>query len=287
LEVGLSALLSRATEYHLPETHPLLTDQLVRPYLSTSRFSRRLTSSMSETSDNHERAVLSSTLTVLDNHVVAAAETLGLAIAPPADEDQALPTVRYTALSALVQGLRAGEDLEGGLPLEDILALSPHAQLIAKARRILTLITACNEAARARGAPEVFKPTTRLLRTFGDFPFLVALGTDSLANIVDALYFALYEASGEAGRYWLYVSKDDADAIWHVKHLRSHFRHDIEHGEPGKISKKWSAIADTLQALGCTRLPRSRFECLRLQAALYDEAEGFLVELLNSISEPG
>jgi hypothetical protein len=230
-------------------------------------------------------AALSGSLAVLDQHALAAAEVIQSTLVVPTSEDESRRRIRYTALRAVQEELQSSTEVTIELKVEDLLALTPAGRMMIQAERIVRLLTVCNQAAKVRGGEEIFKPTTRLIDACNRLQWLAATGRDSLGNIVDALFFLLYEgAGGENLRYWDYIAEDQAQIIWAIKHIRNtYLRHDPNHGSPGKIQKKWTSLSESLNWLGLERLPRSLEDYMHLQRNLFDQVEIFLGQLLQAI----
>jgi len=284
-QLSTSMVASRAAALFLSDTHPLLTGRLVQPYLAFSRFSRHASKQLQAPRDGSEQAALSGLLTILDQHAIATAETLAVAIAVPVDEDQPQSPVRYGLFPAVRKDLRERSDIAVGMDLGDLLAIAPSAQLASQARQLWILMSGCNESVKVRGQREIFKPTTKLTDACTTLPWVVADDRTSFGEVVDALYFMFYEAAGrDKLRYWDFLTEDMAAIIFAIKHLRNHYlRHDPDHGSDGEIRRKWNSLGDSLEWLGMTRLPRSAKEYRRLHVQLIARAEEFLEELIARI----
>lgn len=207
--------------------------------------------------------------------------------APPGDP-RSLP-----ALRAQLRELLAAEpiaDEEDELLLQ---ALSPTAALACRARVVTRLIVQCNEAAKIAGREEIFKPTTRLLEAFGDFAWLVATNKRTLGDVVDCLYFMLYEGAGKDKLRFLVeqggvLDPSDCAFIWSVKHLRNKWlRHDADHGGASAIRRSWADLSGHLTRLGFDRAPSRAAEFRALHLRLLEEAERFLEAILARLTIGG
>lgn len=187
-------------------------------------------------------------------------------------------------------------DTGGELPEEDIDALidaSPTAQTATIANRILILITLCNEASRVAGKGDVFKPTNRMLEAFARLPWELANGKKQLADIIDCLFWTLYEGAGEDNLRYLrdhggWMEPGDCAVIFRIKFLRNKWlRHDPDHGEDTKIEKGWRDVSKVLIELGLSRIPTTEAEYRRIHRALLEQVEAFLQVLLTRIGSQG
>lgn len=284
-QLSTSMVASRAAALLLSETHPLLTGRLIQPYLAYSRFSRSASKQLQAPRDGHEQGALSGLLAILDQHAIATAETLEVAIEVPLDDDRPQPPVRYGLLTAVRKDLRESSEIAVGMELDDLLSLSSSAQLGSRARRLWALMRDCNEAVKVRGQHEIFKPTTKLTDACMTLPWVVADDRTSFGDVVDALYFMFYEAAGrDKLRYWDFLTADMAAIVFAIKHLRNYYlRHDPDHGSDREIHRKWKSLGDSLEWLGMTRLPRSAKEYRRLHGQLLARGEEFLEELIARI----
>ncbi|MGL6341889.1 MAG: hypothetical protein ACRC80_22440, partial [Waterburya sp.] len=92
----------------------------------------------------------------------------------------------------LIDYIDTGEEEE-----DYLISLSFSARLSQNTRDVLTLITQCNELSKVCSQEEIFKPTTKVLEAFTDLPWLVANDKNTLAIVVDFLYFIFYEGAGK------------------------------------------------------------------------------------------
>ena len=143
-----------------------------------------------------------------------------------------------------------------------LIAASPMAKTVEQARRVLQLVTLCNEAGNTSVLnAEFFKPTTRLLEVFSYLPWISATDKWRFGDVVDCLYFIFYEGAGKDNLRFLDehggpLTDDDCDLIWCIKHLRNKWsRHDADHGKEKEIRKSWTVLAEKFQWLGLANYP--------------------------------
>jgi hypothetical protein len=79
------------------------------------------------------------------------------------------------------------------------------------------------------------------------------------------------------------LTNDDCEIVWIIKRLRNHARHDLDHGKPPEIQRKWLALDADLQRLGIPRTPPSEREFRQLQARLLERVEAFMMTMHDRI----
>ena len=196
---------------------------------------------------------------------------------PPATYSVSIPTVNvYAELTVELEEIDLEEsevDIEGAV-LE-----SKPGQVTQLGGRLVQMVYNLNVEAEREGKPAVFKPTSKTLYSCAMIPIQIATDYQSFSEIIDHLYFLLYEGSGEAKRLSGRCSSDSLEALWNLKDLRTGARHDVDHG-PGKdVGKKNHRIGEAYKSLIGTVVPRSRTDWLKAQISLYDQ----LVEMLEAV----
>ena len=126
-------------------------------------------------------------------------------------------------------------------------AKSSTAQTVEQGRRVLELVTQCNEAGKTSDfGLEIFKPTTRLMTVFNDLSWITASDRLRFGDVIDCLYFIFYEGAGKDNLRFLDkhggpLTDADCDLIWCIKHLRNKWlRHDADHGKEKENQKSWA-----------------------------------------------
>ena len=102
------------------------------------------------------------------------------------------------------------------------------AQLGASVR---DLIHAANTAYAAKHGEDLFKPTNNTARALTRIGKPI-LDLDSYKELMDDLYFLLRESVGQR------LGADWPSSFVDVNTLRTELRHDLDHGEPGKVRAK-------------------------------------------------
>jgi hypothetical protein len=171
-------------------------------------------------------------------------------------------------------------NLEGeGRGHEHFVSSSKSARVTDRGGGIIRLVYNLNVEAEREGKPPIFKPTSKTLYGCSVIPTYIATDELAFAQIVDHLYFLLYEGSGDATRLTERRSANQFEALWSLKHLRLGFRHDVDHGSHKETEKKNRQVGEVYNSLIGKVAPRSRDDWIQAQIALYDN----LTEMLELI----
>jgi len=149
--------------------------------------------------------------------------------------------------------------------------------------RLVRRVFELNTEAERRGKKPVFTPTTRTMMAFHQVPSTVASDEGGFLEVVDALFFLLYEGSGAAARLTERFEVDRLQALWLLKHLRLGARHDLDHGKPKEATRKMRSVGEAYEELVGVPVPKSKAEWQQAQQALYERLAEMLDDLwLNS-----
>ena len=162
---------------------------------------------------------------------------------------------------------------------EDIVIASKSAQVTDQGVQIVRLVYNLNVEAEREGKSLVFKPTNKILYCCSVIPTHIATDELSFSEIVDHLYFLLYEGSSNGTRLTEKRSVDQFKALWSLKHLRLGFRHDFNHGTDKAVAKKNHQVGEVYNSLIGKVAPRSRSDWIQAQIVLYEQ----LVEMLEFV----
>lgn len=286
---GISATLRRVSELGPLTQQPLLFSRLLAPSNALSSFAERTYSLMKDVTDGRVLRALDASLMLantqhfaniaaftairldhMDNAVVSSPRNL------------ATPFVQQEELLAL-------PEFDDDESIELIVSQSPAAQASEVARAVLTLTTTCNKASNVKGLKEIFKPTTRVMEVFADFPWLTPQNEKAFGEFIDCLYFLAYEGAGDDKLRFLQkhggpLSDADCQVIWCIKALRNKWlRHDPDHGKDTDIEKSRKLLSTNFQWLGLPGYPRSSSDFRKLHERLLKEMEEFLSKLLKAI----
>ena len=180
------------------------------------------------------------------------------------------------------------EDLdleEPDVDVEDAVVDSGSGRVAELGSQLVRLVYDFNTEAEREGKPAIFKPTTKALYACALIPTRVATDEQSFNELVDHLYFLLYEGSGTADRLTERRSAEEFEALWRVKHLRLGARHDVDHGS--SVATKNRDIGKAYVALIGSVMPRSRSEWIQAQVSLYSQLVDMLEDLwFGEDSEP-
>lgn len=172
---------------------------------------------------------------------------------------------------------------------EQITKVSPAAATSAKATIILETVVQCNQISNLSGE-SIFKPTTRMLESFTDLPWLVADDRRSIGDVIDGLYFILYEGAGKDKLRFLKdqggpLISGECEFIWNLKTLRNKWlRHDPEHGSHSDIKATQSQLSAALQWFGFDTIPTQPQQFRSLQISVLERCVTFLKTLLQKLS---
>jgi hypothetical protein len=209
------------------------------------------------------------------------------------EEDTHDESLGHGRLNLLVVERRELAAMAGGagvLDIADIRAGLRAARVSGKSLRIQDLLFDCNEAAMVSLKAGVFEYTTRMLNALCRLPFVVPLTMELFGEVVDALYFALYEGAGSDHLRYMQPSgpltKDECEFVFCVKHLRNKWlRHDPEHGSQRSIERSFADLKNALAFFGLDHVPTKPREFRILHEAMIDKAEAFLGILLRKLQQ--
>ena len=193
-------------------------------------------------------------------------------------EHSLLDASRFNVFRALSQHLSPHYSAKRRLLLERAIEKSLPVKVHALGCDLVRLVYELNLYVQSSGrGEELFKPTNRSVHASLILPNLVASNDQEFGDIVDNLFFMLYEGSGTANRLTPLLTDSELRPLWIVKHLRLYHRHDVEHGQD--IGKKLREAGIAFEELIGSPQPISAADWKRAQLALY----GKLVSMLKII----
>lgn len=286
---NVSTIIQKLSAESLFLSHPLLTEQLMKPYRYWDDFLQATIKNLSQVDTGRISDALKGSLIIAQKQIVSSTSQLEAIIEEPEDQDEAYSEVSLNILELQRDELLASSTVLTNANYKLLLALSPTARFAKQARGVLALVVKCNNQAKLQGKEEIFKPTTKLLESYNNLPWIGVRDEESFGNFVDCLYFMLYEAAGKDHLRFLtegYLGDGDCTIVWVIKHLRNKYlRHDPDHGKLSDIRKSWQDLSAKLALLGLSHLPASINDYQYLQQRLLQEAERFLKKLLSSMIE--
>ena len=140
-----------------------------------------------------------------------------------------------------------------------------------------------NSICETDGKPPVFKPTSQTMRACAIIPSLVARNETEFYQLIDYLFFLLYEGSGTGNRLTSITNISALDPLWKVKHLRLAARHDIDHGSSREIEKKRAKIREAYISLIAQPLPIEQNDWKKAQLQIYIEIDLMLQIIIQEI----
>lgn len=186
---------------------------------------------------------------------------------------------RVNVYSALDQELE-GFDLERGpVDAESVVEESLPGKIAELGGELVQLVYDLNVESEREGHAPMFKPTTKALMACALVPSRVAFDSSSFGEIIDSLFFLLYEGSGSAQRLAARCDKSRLEPLWTLKHLRLGSRHDVNHGTERDALKKNHQVGEAYMRLVGRVAPRTKSEWMTAQVVLYKD----LVEMLEHI----
>lgn len=146
---------------------------------------------------------------------------------------------------------------------------------------ILSAVYQLNVSSQRREKGEVFKPTNKMFNVCGLITTHIAQRREDFGEIVDHLFFLLYEGSGSGNSRLSDIIDDEIlTPLWRLKHLRLDFRHDVDHGKDK--SGKHRNIANAYMSLIKKEIPTTSKEWSKAQHSLYLQLLNMLNEIINA-----
>lgn len=161
---------------------------------------------------------------------------------------------------------------------------SPSAGISVGGAEIIELVYNINECESNTSGDDLFKATNRSLHTAVVLTSTVARRAESFADVVDGLYWLLYEGSGEAKRLCTKLSDKELEVLWWVKKLRNAFRHDADRGSASDVQRKRRQLGEIYSELIGKNWPRGPADWSAAQVALYDSVARLLRDVLERVS---
>ena len=133
--------------------------------------------------------------------------------------------------------------------LDDEFEKSAVNKISSSGKEIVEKITYINEVCMSTGQEMIFSPTNKSFKATLCLATAFSTDQNTFGNVIDSLYMVIYEGSGEAKRILKLLSDEECSAIWKIKHIRTDFRHDIEHGDEAKYMKKKALIGEAYESI--------------------------------------
>ena len=286
--VASIGLVNRMKDIGLLDNRIMLSTRLFEAPNAYTTFVRHTTERLATDPKPEIAARLRGSLNLAEHQLLGIADVVSGYIVVPDDEEKPDDTRVLNAPFAQQNELLAFEAFGDENDIETMTNVSPTAQTAQISRRVLELVTQCNEAGKTSAyGMEIFKPTTRLMTVFSDLPWLSPTDRFRFGDLIDCLYYIFYEGAGKdnlryLGKYGGPLTEADCDLIWCIKHLRNKWlRHDSDHGKEKDTQKSWAELAAKLRWLGLAEHPTDAHHFQQLHHRLLVLAEDFLVHILN------
>ena len=293
-ELSTQRLLESVLKSPLYEFQRNLTSRLMWPQSMFANFANKTIERIANANDERTAAVLECSLSIAESQLLTSSQVVATMVdgaaaqqAHPSDLPRNRLVLPFAQQTELLEG---GQEIIA-VDLEAALGNSQYAQLCRVALRVQLLFPQCNEAAKISLRREIFKPTTRFMEAMARLPWTLAKDQTGLANVVDYLFWMIYEGAGDDTlRYHIDgngpLTTDECNFVFWIKFLRNKWlRHDPDHGKDAKIDKAWSDVAKALSAFGIDHLPVTRQHFYVLHRRMLEEAEKFLTLLLEKLTK--
>jgi hypothetical protein len=178
----------------------------------------------------------------------------------------------------------------GVLDIGGIRTGSRAARVAERGQKLLDLLLACNGAAIVSLRDRIFGYTERTLGALIRLPFIVPMSIEPLGDVVDALYFALYEGAGKPKLRFMRpkgpLTKDESQCVFHLKSLRDTWlRHDPQQASEDVVRRSSADLKKALAYFGLDHVPTKPSEFRSLHEAIVKKTEAFLETLLRRLQE--
>jgi len=290
-DVASIGLANRMNDIGLLLQREMLSARLFEVPSAYAQFVRHTTDRLAADPAPDIAARLRGSLNLAEHQLLEIADAVSAFVALPEDDEEPDAIRILDAPFTQQQELLSYESVENEDDTVALTIVSPTAQTVQRARRVLRLITQCNEAGKTSElGVEIFKPTTRVLTVFADLPWISATDRLRFDYVIDCLYFLLYEGAGKDNLRFLDknggpLSDADCNLIWCIKHLRNKWsRHDADHGKEKDIQESWAELAAKFRWLGLAEHPTATRHFQQLHDKLLESAEDFLERILKKLT---
>lgn len=175
------------------------------------------------------------------------------------------------------------EDITPGEALEK----TPSYQMSERGKGLVERIVNINETCLRKNREPIFKCTDTTMMATATLSGTVCNSKSSFGDLVDGLYFIFYENLEHIKEIVTdpTVRKEDVyQCIFRVKHIRTDYRHDNDHGKESKIKKKIKDIGESYSYYTGKFAPTLKSDFLTAQEGLYDDFDR-LTDHLQGIIE--
>ncbi len=168
---------------------------------------------------------------------------------------------------------------------EELLADLPYETELALGLQVRALILDCDRASRFAGEKPIFGASSKFMSIIAAFPGIIAATEKLLGEVVDYLYFLLWEDGGKKeGLLWSLLDAQHQDFVNdEVRLLRDNFyRHDVEH-DSGAEEKMVRLTQFFSQCIG-KAMPHGPGDYRKLQRYLLTRLVGLLAHVYTQLT---
>lgn len=167
--------------------------------------------------------------------------------------------------------------------LEEEFQKSMICKILQGGKDIISKIEYINDLYLRKGEKVLFTPTNKTFKAVSCLSTAFSVDDITFGNVIDSLYMLLYEGSGEAKRITSLLEKEECTTLWNIKHIRTDFRHDIEHGDEKKYLQKSKSIGDAYKAICGKSKPLKQKDWVTAQCNIYTQVNDFLDLMIEKI----
>lgn len=157
-----------------------------------------------------------------------------------------------------------------------------------KGKRIAENVLTINKLRLDAGEDRIFGLSEAVVGGMLNLSTSICNTEEQLGRIIDVLYFVFYEnlkhikifiGRGDENKGDQMVRQEDIyQCIFDVKTIRSDLRHDLDHGKPNDVKKKFKSVGDCYKEY-CGSRPLKPKDFKKLQERIYDK----VIELENAL----
>lgn len=171
-----------------------------------------------------------------------------------------------------------------GYDLDEEFAKSAVSKIWNSGKEIPQKIEYINELCMAVGKDSIFKPTSKTYTAVQCLLTSFSVDDKTFGCVIDSLYMLLYEGSGHAMRILDALPDAECTTLWNIKHIRTDFRHDIEHGDEKKYLAKKKLIGYAYQSICGKARPLKQKDWVTAHSTLFEQVDDFLQSIIDKLS---
>lgn len=192
----------------------------------------------------------------------------------PTIEDLSVPSPRVNVISVLTEDLENEKKERDDISPSEAFKNSNALKLSEKGKALINKIISINRLCERTSREPLFKYTGGTMAAAASMGGTICSTKETFGDIIDGLYMLFYEnlerikkvVSDKTVR-----SESVFNCVFHVKNIRTDFRHDFEHGSESDIRKKNNDIGKSYVHYAGKPVLLSSKDFLLVQDRLYDE----------------